>query len=386
MAALKHGGNINEAAALFGRPASAWLDLSTGINPSPWQFDGCIPAYCLEQLPYPSPALYSTAARYYGCRRLLATPGSQSVIQALPSILPEARRVMIPWPGYEEHGWHWQHKGCQIEYYPADAEDLPERVKRSRPDVVVVINPNNPDGKCFHRDELQSILALQAQHDGFLVVDEAFIDTRPQDSLIDLDSTQLLVLRSLGKFFGLPGLRVGFVSCSEMLKAKLETVIGPWAISGASQYIATKSLADTDWHKSSLRLLQLRSALQLAFLQDAFAGLDEFDFKATDFFISSYCSQKTAKALYEYYASQGILIRVFDFSGVEGDIGTRREAMVRFGLCPGGVESGNQREMSNDQPMYKRENAQVEKWQHFKSATDYWVKRQASDRFQYEKK
>src|SRR5205823_9077519 len=125
--------------------------------------------------------------------------------------LPRLRtpyRVGVTTPGYAEHARAWRRAGHEVAAVPVAG--LAEAARQM--DVLVVINPNNPTGDRFPPDTLLDWHACLAARDGWLVVDEAFIDPTPADSLAPYSTRPgLFVLRSLGKFFGLAGARVGFV-------------------------------------------------------------------------------------------------------------------------------------------------------------------------------
>ena len=183
---------MREAARRYGIPRADWLDLSTGIAPWPYPLPP-VPAEVWQRLPEAGDGLEAAARDYYGAAHLLPLPGSQAAIQALPRLLPPAR-VAMPEPIYNEHPAAWQSAGHT-------------RVGWAEPaDYAVVCNPSNPTGQRFGRDALLD----RARQVRLLVVDEAFIDATPDESLIGCDVDNIVVLRSLGKFFGLAGARVGF--------------------------------------------------------------------------------------------------------------------------------------------------------------------------------
>ena len=124
-------------------------------------------------------------------------------------------------------------------------------------DLAVVVNPNNPDGR---RHEPASLLALSL-HVGRLVIDESFADAVPDVSLAsDAGRTGLLVLRSFGKFYGLAGLRLGFVLGNEADVAALAAMAGPWPVSGVAIEIGRRALLDRAWAEATRARLEREAA------------------------------------------------------------------------------------------------------------------------------
>jgi len=237
---LEHGGRLDQAIARHGHPREAWLDLSTGINPHAYPVPP-IPASCWHRLPEPDPALHAAASRYYGTDALLPVAGSQAAIQALPALIDGARVGLLA-PSYNEHQHAWRERGPRalaVGAIDAAIDDL---------DVLIVVNPNNPTATRIPRAQLRDWHALLARRGGTLVVDEAFADADPTDSLaMDAGREGLVILRSLGKFFGLAGARVGFVLAAAPLRQALADRLGPWTLSGPARFAAHCALVDTDW-------------------------------------------------------------------------------------------------------------------------------------------
>jgi cobalamin biosynthesis protein CobC len=322
---LSHGGNLAEVAAQYGIPEDQWLDLSTGLNPIGWEPKEMVPIKYLAQLPYPDNNLLNAAIDYYGTEQLLPIPGSQAAIQVLPQ-LKKAGSVAIPVPGYEEHIYHWQKNGHKVSPYNAEQDNLLELVQRDQPDVVLIINPNNPTGHIYTKNELLNILEAVERYAGLLIIDEAFIDTHPEHSLSTTTSDSLIILRSLGKFFGLPGVRVGFVIANRPWRDAIESALGPWAVSGPSQWIATQCLKDIAWQHSASKSLQALSKRQFEFLSEAFTGISQ-NIGSSDYFNTLHLPEKTAEEIRSHFAQHGILIRKIDL--------TKGKSLLRFGLCAG---------------------------------------------------
>ncbi|MEO1331170.1 MAG: aminotransferase class I/II-fold pyridoxal phosphate-dependent enzyme, partial [Pseudomonadota bacterium] len=111
-------------------------------------------------------------------------------------------------------------------------------------DALVVVNPNNPDGRRFAPDAL----AARAADGRFTLIDESFADPTPEASAVPWSGGEgLLVLKSFGKFFGLAGLRLGFVIGSARDIEGIGDRLGPWAVSGPALEIGRAALADAAW-------------------------------------------------------------------------------------------------------------------------------------------
>ena len=243
---ITHGGDLDQAAREFGIPREKWLDLSTGIAPWSWPVSD-IPTAVWQRLPAVDCPLRHAAAAYYGCPpdAVLAIPGSQFAIQTLPQLFPDNTRVAIPELGYFEHRKAWQKAGHQLVDYSDQALDQLElQIEAGELDVVLVINPNNPTATLLERTRLLHWCELLARRGGCLIVDEAFMDTEQRMSLAsECPRPGLVVLRSLGKFFGLAGLRVGFVLAESPVLELLSQRLGPWAVNGPICNGSTQRLA-----------------------------------------------------------------------------------------------------------------------------------------------
>jgi len=307
---LEHGGRLQRAARRYGIAPEHWLDLSTGISPFAWSVPP-IPASAWHRLPEDDDGLIDIAREYYAAPQLLPVAGSQAAIQGLPR-LRETSRVGVIAPGYAEHAHAWREAGHAVETSPAG--ELFANAQRF--DVIVLIHPNNPGGDTFTCDALLQLHAQLAARGGWLIVDEAFIDATPEHSLAAFtDREGLIVLRSVGKFFGLAGARAGFVCAAPALLAALRERLGPWTLTGPARYVLKQALADRDWqrqqcermHASGYRLAALLSEHGLA----PSGGCAFFQWRRDE----------GAAALYEALARRGILTRLFD-----------SPASLRFGL------------------------------------------------------
>lgn len=318
--ALIHGGNLTRASREFGIPVADWLDLSTGISPWSWPVPP-VPEPVWRRLPEDSDDLAAVAAACYGCRReqVLPVPGSQYALQQLPALLP-ATTVALPLWGYGEHLAAWQRAGHRIHRY-RNEEELTALVADGDCRHGVVINPGNPTAQTLAPARLRRLASLLAEREGWLLVDEAFMDSRPALSLAGEIEPGLVVLRSLGKFFGLAGVRLGFALAEPGLLARLAADLPPWAVSHPARWVGAGALADLAWQqRQRTRMVSLASTWH----RDLQALLPALSFQACDFFASGTGPWALCRRLYRQAGERGLLLRLL---GPEEDVG-----MVRLGL------------------------------------------------------
>lgn len=316
---MRHGGDLDEAARLTGRPLADWLDLSTGINRAPWPVPPDLDPG-LAPLPRAADlaALEAAARRAYRVPdglALAAAPGTQAIIQWLPFVVPARARVTIAGPTYGEHAAAWAAAGHRVATVPAesfaetacDAGAGPGTAETAGPPVAVLCNPNNPDGRASDPETLRVLAARLAGAGGLLVVDEAFADVAPALSILPrIDAEPVVVLRSFGKFFGLAGIRLGFAAGAGAIVDGLRARLGPWSVSGPAIAIGTRALADADW--SAAARTRLAAAARRLDGVLAAAGLTVLG--GTSLF--RLAAHRDAVALAERLAAAGIWVRRFD--------------------------------------------------------------------------
>jgi cobalamin biosynthesis protein CobC len=265
---MKHGGDLTEAMARYGGSPRMWLDLSTGVNPWPWPVPAHLPADIWQRLPSCADevALIEAAREAYAMpagAEAVAAAGTQSLIQWLPQ-LASSGPVAIVEPTYNEHAPAWRMAGHDV-IACADLDDLPPVVRH-----VVVVNPNNPDGRVTSRATLARTAALLKERGGWLVVDEAFADIEPETSVIELCADwPVVVLRSFGKFYGLAGLRLGFAVAPPQTARQISLALGPWACSGPALTIGAAALRDREWADRARLAIQQQAGKVDAVLANA---------------------------------------------------------------------------------------------------------------------
>ncbi|MCG6205213.1 threonine-phosphate decarboxylase CobD [Rhodopseudomonas sp. HC1] len=321
-AALRiHGGRVDLAAQAYPDAPLPWIDLSTGINPIAYPVPP-LPPEAFARLPLATELheLCAAAADAYGLPQgaaMLPAPGSEIAIRLTPRVLAArpAAQVGILTPTYSSHAAAWRAAGARVHELGA----LPD--PDAALDALVVVNPNNPDGRGIDAGTLAAFAATWCASGKRLVVDEAFAEVRPELSLLRGAALPpgLVVLRSLGKFFGLAGLRLGFVAVNAGDAPPWRDLLGDWAASGPACAIGTRAMRDTAWIASAReRLAADRRRLDATLTA---AGLTARG--GTDLF--GLYEDNDGRDLVDAFARAGILIRGFTHSpqcyrfGLPGD-------------------------------------------------------------------
>ncbi|WP_069298777.1 threonine-phosphate decarboxylase [Neptunicoccus sediminis] len=295
-----HGGGLDAAIARFGGVRSDWVDLSTGINPLPYPLPE-IPARFWQALPdsQDQSDLLDAARQFWSVPEgagIAAASGVSALIAALPRLAP-AGRVGIARPTYNEHAASFTAFGWEVSDDPAGAN--------------VYVHPNNPDGRHWDRD------TLLKHHNTLSVIDESFCDVSPDSSHMELAARPgFVVLKGLGKFWGLAGVRLGFAMARPETIATLEQMLGPWAISGPAQHIGLTALSDSAWATTTRGRLE-QDAARL----DNIATRAGFDNPRGTSLFRLY-DVSDAKTMFEKLAEGRILSRIFPYS----------KTLIRLGL------------------------------------------------------
>jgi cobalamin biosynthetic protein CobC len=306
-----HGGRLGQARRRFPGAAEPWIDLSTGINPVPYPARPATSA-ARGRLPDPEEtgAVETAAARAFGvgADAVLATAGAEAAIRLLASCLG-ARHVGILEPAYGGHGEAWRAVGATVTGFALG--DLREAAERF--DAVVVVNPNNPDGAILPGDALVDLAGRLGARDGWLIVDEAFVEASSAPGVAasvgsHWAAERLIALRSFGKFYGLPGLRLGFVTAHSDLIARLRLRLGEWPVGADAIAAGLQAYADEVWATKTRRRLAEEAARLDALLvrsgMEVVGGTSLFRLAAAD----------NAQNRFMRLAEAGILTRPFDYA------------------------------------------------------------------------
>lgn len=311
---LAHGGGLAAARRLFADAPEPFIDLSTGINPYSYPLPQ-LPPDLFTRLPDPQAhaTLASIAAQSYGApspAHVVAAPGTQILLPLVAALADPARAAVVT-PTYGEHARAAAlagHRVAEVANLAAAREAM----------LVIVTNPNNPNGRLFDKNELIAFAKRLASRGGLLVVDEAFMDVGPPGASLadEVGKNPIVVLRSFGKFFGLAGIRLGFALAAPPLAARLSAKLGPWAVSGPALAIGATALADRGWiEKTRNHLIAAADRLKAMLLS---AGLEIVGGTA----LFQLAGMPAASDLFHHLGRAGILVRSF----------AEQPSWLRFGL------------------------------------------------------
>lgn len=262
----EHGGNVFYYSKVLGIPLTKIIDLSSSVNPilksylkeknfNLWDYLEFYPDTEGEELKETLSQIYSLEKENF----LLGNGSFELWQYFLMFLLPKGCKVFIPEPtfiGYRKILTN--RKDVEIinplslnpEDHLSFLEDFLK--KKSKSKVVILCHPNNPTGLPYAKENLITFLAKNP--DTLFLIDEAFIDFIERESLLSEVSqfSHLYVFRSFTKFYGLAGLRIGFLVGNKKILNKLKTILPTWNTNTLSQILAKDLLLDEQFKKQSL--------------------------------------------------------------------------------------------------------------------------------------
>jgi threonine-phosphate decarboxylase len=324
-----HGGRVYDAARRWGVAPEEVIDFSANINPlgPPSAVLAAIERrmapVSLRSYPDAHPFV-SALAEKHGVEpgEIVIGPGSAALLFAtLRALIPATTLVLEP--GFDEY-----FRAC----YAADSEVAPFRLKREddfapdfnalmgivearRLNLLILNSPHNPTGQLYAREDLMALLDAAEANDVAVLLDEAFIDYASQASLINVAAAKprLIVLRSLTKFYAIPGLRVGYAVCSSDMAAAIRRQFDSWPVSTIALEAGRAALNEYEYERESRRVnAQAREEFAAALRE---VGLSVFPSEANFLLARLQCG--SGAELAQWLESSRILIRKCDsFSGL----------------------------------------------------------------------
>ena len=257
---------------------------------------------------------------------LLLGNGSTQLIYLLCLAL-RPRKALVVGPAFSEHANALKLTGAKVRFlFLAADDDFKFSTEEfmgcwdKDDDMVFLTTPNSVTGQLIPRAEIEKIARIASMRKTFLVVDEAFVDFVEGESVKQLirDNPYLLVLRSLTKYYALPGLRLGYILAHPRRVAQLAAYLEPWSVNGPAQKVALACLADRSFRLRTERWLQR----ERNFLAQALITLKGFHPypSSTNFLLVRLANKTDAGELRAFLLSKKILIRACNsFAGLGND-------------------------------------------------------------------
>jgi threonine-phosphate decarboxylase len=254
-----HGGDVERAARESGIPVDRILDFSANVNPLG------LPLRAAERLARdaqdPRLLMQYPDADSHGLLRVLSErlsvppqsvvigAGADSLIHAAVRAL-EPRRCIIPVPAFLEYGRACRAYGCAIRTIP-----LAAREQLDPGDLVIFNNPHNPTGACASRAEMLNRIATARARGATVLAHEAFVDYVPGASITREAATQpgVIAVRSLTKFFGCPGLRVGYAVAAPETVSALRAQLPAWPVTTLALNALSEAVGDVAYICDTLK-------------------------------------------------------------------------------------------------------------------------------------
>ncbi|WP_027363748.1 threonine-phosphate decarboxylase CobD [Desulfotruncus alcoholivorax] len=346
----KHGGDVFGYSRKISCPVQEICDFSANINPlgpSPAAVKAIQDNLDLIRH-YPDPScseLRSALSGYLSIppENIIFGNGASELIYLIAHVL-KFNSALVTAPTFIEYGEAINCAGGAVkEILLQEQKDfaLPAtQIIKALPgnDVIFICNPNNPTGRVENRSIIKSIIENAEDNGVYTVVDEAFIDfteSVKQFSVIPLLNKypKLLVLYSLTKFFGIPGLRLGALLGPAEIVRKLETGKDPWNVNILAQVAGKAALSDFDYMDETIKLVrQEREFLYRAISR--ISGLKAYQGNANYLLVKILKGGMTSSQLVALLAQKGVLIRdCSNFSGLNNSfirvaVKTRRENVI----------------------------------------------------------
>jgi threonine-phosphate decarboxylase len=320
-----HGGNVYKVAREQGVPVDHIVDFSASINPLGTPVTGlrAIRSALKQIVHYPDPdcwKLRQELAQQCGADpdMILIGNGSTELIHLLPRALT-MNSALIVGPTFEEYARALMAAGSSVQYVHARREERfrppVEEVlrqlssKRSRFDAVFVCNPNNPTGQVMTRQIVRHLVEVVDRQEGWFIVDEAFIDFCPSQSVVSILRAypRMIVLRSLTKFYAMPGLRIGYLVGACKVVDRLKDRQPPWSVNSLAQEVFHTVLRDHAYATKSRIFMRHERSRFVHGLRSLF-GVQVYP-SAANFFLIELPAWTCACEVTDRLASEGLLVR-----------------------------------------------------------------------------
>ena len=339
-----HGGQLREISAAFSVPIDRLLDFSASIypdGPSPRVIEAVSNALGSPQQLRRYPDLESIALRTNLETYATVPAGNIVVANGIVPLMSaslramQVRRCLLPVPAFGEYRRVLERERIEFHTYPLvpnanfrpDLELVIEHCVERGCDSVILNNPHNPSGVTFAATELRSLLAVAARRNIRILLDEAFIDFVPEESISShvLQAHNLIVFRSVTKFFAMAGLRVAYLIAPESLVPTIARLLDPWCVSTLASLAAGAAVQDLTYISNTIQ----RNSTEREWLSRALAdiGLTVFP-SCANFLLIRLPNEREGTNIWErLILDHGIVVRNCEtFEGLD-------RSFIRVAVC-----------------------------------------------------
>jgi threonine-phosphate decarboxylase len=324
---VSHGGDVWGFARKYNIPLEKVLDFSGPINflgPAPKAVEAVKQhAKLIRFYPDPNPVEFRTEiAEYVGhgvdAANIILGNGSIELIYMITEAFPCGFKAVIPIPSFTEYEKAALRVGGEpifVKLPDNFALDV-ESVKKAVTDdtrIVSICNPHSPSGTFYGKESVLDLVEFCREKNVIVSVDENYIEfaEKCQENTMAgyvKKCENLFVIRSVTKFYGMPGIRFGYGIATESLIEALQTVRQPWSINSLASYATLAAFKDTAFIENTKRTIAKERA-RFAEMLSEINGLHVFP-SVTNFLLVKISSEKaTATSLKEELSKDGILIR-----------------------------------------------------------------------------
>jgi threonine-phosphate decarboxylase len=329
----EHGGDVYAWARQARIDPAEIVDFSASINPLglPASARKAFQKSYTEVSRYPDPygeELKEALAKHHEMKpaQILVGNGSTQLVYLLCFAL-RPRKALVVGPAFSELANALTLAGAKVRFLPLAAnsdfkffiEDFMAAWGKVD-DMAFLTTPNSVTGQLIPRAEIEKVARIALLKKRFLMIDEAFIDFAERESAKQLvrDNPYVIILRSLTKYYALPGLRLGYLLAHSRRVEQFAAYLEPWSVNGPAQKVALACLSNRSFDLKTERWLPQ----ERDFLSQGLIALKRFQPypSSTNFLLVRIANNASAAALRSFLLHKKILIRACNsFAGLGSD-------------------------------------------------------------------
>jgi L-threonine-O-3-phosphate decarboxylase/precorrin-6x reductase len=256
-----HGGNLRALSVLSGISEKSIIDFSANINPlGPIpEFTKIVNESAAASIHYPDPdytELINAISRFgkWKTSEITVGNGASELIYACTKV-DKFKRALIPVPSYSDYTLAATRAGLPVHYYfckeeynfTIDTNDLSSHIRPA--DLLFIGRPNNPSGSIIAAETLLNL--IKKHPSSFFIIDESFIEFTEHESVATNLPVNAIMIRSMTKFYAIPGLRLGYAISNSQLTQTLKSYLIPWGLNSIAAAVGVASLNNPDYQKFS---------------------------------------------------------------------------------------------------------------------------------------